>query len=51
MGSLLHMSIMETFLYNEGIQLTAAYSGGRCSDLTQEEELERYLSPIARHIF
>ena len=28
---------MEAFLYTEGIQLTAAHSGGRCSDLTQEE--------------
>ena len=27
---------MEAFLYTEGIQLTAAHSGGRCSDLTQE---------------
>ena len=29
--------IMVAFLYTEGIQLTAAHSGGRCSDLTQEE--------------
>ena len=28
---------MEAFLYTEGIQLTAAHSGGRCTDLTQEE--------------
>ena len=28
---------MVAFLYTEGIQLTAAHSGGRCSDLTQEE--------------
>ena len=28
---------MEAFLYTEGIQLSAANSGGRCSDLTQEE--------------
>ena len=28
---------MEAFLYTKGIQLTAAHSGGRCSDLTQEE--------------
>ena len=27
----------EAFLYTEGIQLTAAHSGGRCSNLTQEE--------------
>ena len=26
---------MEEFLYTEGIQLTAAHSGGGCSDLTQ----------------
>ena len=26
---------MEVFLYTEGIQLTAAHSGGRYSDLTQ----------------
>ena len=26
---------MEAFLYTEGIQLTAAHSGGRCTDLTQ----------------
>ena len=31
------MDGMEAFLYTEGIQLTAAHSGGRCSDLTQEE--------------
>ena len=30
---------MVAFLYTEGIQLTAAHSGGRCSDLTQEEVL------------
>ena len=28
---------MVAFLYTEGIQLTAAHPGGRCSDLTQEE--------------
>ena len=28
---------MEAFLYTEGIQLTAAHSGGRYFDLTQEE--------------
>ena len=28
---------MEAFLYTKGIQLTAAHSGGRYSDLTQEE--------------
>ena len=28
---------MAVFLYTEGIQLTAAHSGGRCSDLTQED--------------
>ena len=28
---------MVAFLYTEGIHLTAAHSGGRCSDLTQEE--------------
>ena len=28
---------MEEFLYTKGIQPTAAHSGGRCSDLTQEE--------------
>ena len=28
---------MVAFLHTEGIQLTAAHSGGRCSDLTQEE--------------
>ena len=28
---------MVAFLYTKGIQLTAARSGGRCSDLTQEE--------------
>ena len=28
---------MEEFLYTDGIQLTAAHSGGRYSDLTQEE--------------
>ena len=28
---------MVAFLYTEGIQLTAAHTGGRCSDLTQEE--------------
>ena len=27
---------MVAFLYTEGIQLTAAHSGGRCSDLNQE---------------
>ena len=31
------MDGMEAFLYTEGIQLTAAHSGGRYSDLTQEE--------------
>ena len=35
---------MEAFLYTEGIQLTAAHSGDRCTDLTQEEvqQLWRY---------
>ena len=35
---------MVAFLYAEGIQLTAAHSGGRCSDFTQEEvqHLRRY---------
>ena len=28
---------MVAVLYTEGIQLTAAHSGGRCSDLTQKE--------------
>ena len=28
---------MVEFLYTEGIQLTAAHSGGRSSDLAQEE--------------
>ena len=28
---------MVAFLYTEGIQLAAAHSGGRLSDLTQEE--------------
>ena len=28
---------MEAFLFTEGIQLTATHSGGRYSDLTQEE--------------
>ena len=28
---------MLAFLYTEGIRLTAAHIGGRCSDLTQEE--------------
>ena len=31
------MDGMEAFLYTEGIQLTATHSGGRCSNLTQEE--------------
>ena len=30
---------MVAYLYTEGIQLTAAHSGGRCSDLTQENVL------------
>ena len=35
---------MEAFLYSKGIQLTAAHSGGPCSDLTQDEvqHLRRY---------
>ena len=28
----------EAFLYTEGVQLTAAHSGGRSSDLTQENK-------------
>ena len=41
---------MVAFLYTEGIQLTAAHSGGRCSDLTQEElqHLWRYTTFIPR---
>ena len=31
------MDGMEAFFYTEGIRLTAAHSGGRCSDLTQED--------------
>ena len=31
------MDGMEEFLYTEGIQVTAAHSGGRYFDLTQEE--------------
>ena len=43
LGTMVHpnkahsMEWMEAFLYTEGIQLTAAHSGGRYSDLTQEE--------------
>ena len=34
---LVYLYGMVAFLYTEGIQLKAAYSGGRCSDLTQEK--------------
>ena len=36
-GKFSNMDGMEAFLYTEGIQLTVAHSGGRYSDLTQEE--------------
>ena len=41
---------MEEFLYTEGIQLTAAHSGGRYSDLTQVRVIF-VLKPISIHIW
>ena len=41
---------MEAFLYTEGIQLTAAHSGGRCSDLTQEEVQHLWRYNLYHHI-
>ena len=38
-GKQCFIDFMEAFLYTEGIQLTAAHSGGRCSDLTQIAKL------------
>ena len=37
---------MVAFLYSEGIQLTNAHSGGRRSDLTQEEGQHIYGTTI-----
>ena len=42
------MTGMEAFLYTEGIQLTAAHSGGRCSDLTQDDV--QHLQPLFQGI-
>ena len=36
-GTPTELKNMVAFLFTEGIQLTAAHSGGRCPDLTQEE--------------